>query len=325
MNQRKSNFELLRIVAMFLIVLYHLISYFIVPIDDTPIYKAIQIPLHIGVILFVLISGYFKIRPSLKGLVSFMLPIIVYYIGGNLIFHLYKGNISEIDINQFLFLSQSPYWFIRTYLYLYLLSPILNIYIQEENKRLYLLSTLGFIALYMGMTKGDPSLSDGKNIVNFCFLYVLGNTINYFRFNSKIRKRTLLFSWGLINIILVTTFIYSPTYISKIIWNFSFPYNSPLLIVNSILIFLFFFKLNLQNNKINTLSTSVFSIYLIHQHPCILYGVIQPIVKHIYSTANPKIELWIALVVITLIIMGASILLDKIYKRFQDIIIKKIS
>ena len=47
---RNSAIELLRLLAMFMIVYYHLILFFIEPIDANPIYKAIQIPFHIGVI-----------------------------------------------------------------------------------------------------------------------------------------------------------------------------------------------------------------------------------------------------------------------------------
>ena len=64
---RNSAIELVRILAMFMIVYYHFILFFIEPIDTNPIYKAIQIPLHIGVILFVLISGYFGIKPTFRG------------------------------------------------------------------------------------------------------------------------------------------------------------------------------------------------------------------------------------------------------------------
>lgn len=56
---RKSNFECLRLFAMFCIVLYHCYLLYVYDESSLIIHKAIQIPLHIGVILFLLISGYF--------------------------------------------------------------------------------------------------------------------------------------------------------------------------------------------------------------------------------------------------------------------------
>lgn len=44
------------------------------------IYQGIQIPLHIGVILFVLISGYFGIKRSFKGLIRLLTMTAIYYV-----------------------------------------------------------------------------------------------------------------------------------------------------------------------------------------------------------------------------------------------------
>lgn len=58
-NVRESQFELLRIVAQWCIVFYHLFMDYTIHLQEQyPIYLGIQIPLHIGVLLFVLISGY---------------------------------------------------------------------------------------------------------------------------------------------------------------------------------------------------------------------------------------------------------------------------
>lgn len=88
---RNSAIELLRLLAMFMIVYYHLILFFIEPIDSNPIYKAIQIPLHIGVILFVLISGYFGIRPSYRGFFKILCIVAVYFLPLRL-WYVYKMN-----------------------------------------------------------------------------------------------------------------------------------------------------------------------------------------------------------------------------------------
>lgn len=68
LKTRESNFELLRLVAMFCIVFYHLLLHYVVPAQgDGSVFYALWLPLHIGVPLFVFISGYFGIRPSLAG------------------------------------------------------------------------------------------------------------------------------------------------------------------------------------------------------------------------------------------------------------------
>ena len=69
MKERQSNIELLRCFAMLCIIVYHLLIFVVSPLHyGESLYQALQIPLHIGVPLFVLISGYFGIRFSLRGL-----------------------------------------------------------------------------------------------------------------------------------------------------------------------------------------------------------------------------------------------------------------
>ena len=68
-KNRQSNMELLRIFSMLCIVVYHI---FLFGLDahhpEEPLYKSLQIPFHVGVPIFVMISGYFGIRFSLRGL-----------------------------------------------------------------------------------------------------------------------------------------------------------------------------------------------------------------------------------------------------------------
>lgn len=80
-TERNSIFELIRIIAMFMIVIYHLYMIFVSPYHPTePFYRGIQIPLHIGVILFVLISGYFGIKCTIKGFVKLITMVVIYFL-----------------------------------------------------------------------------------------------------------------------------------------------------------------------------------------------------------------------------------------------------
>jgi len=80
MKERESSFELIRILAQFFIVFYHIFLFFIYPVTQNPYHKAIWLPLHIGVVLFVLISGYFGIKSSVKGFIKLVLTMAVLYI-----------------------------------------------------------------------------------------------------------------------------------------------------------------------------------------------------------------------------------------------------
>lgn len=78
---RDSNFELLRVIAMFFIILYHIIMFHVVKIyPDTPFWIAVQYPLHIAVVLFVLISGYYGMRLKVKSVIHLIMLVFIYHI-----------------------------------------------------------------------------------------------------------------------------------------------------------------------------------------------------------------------------------------------------
>ena len=91
-SHRESQFELLRIIAQWMIVVFHLLLMFTKSYQvNHPIYQGIQIPLHIGVILFVLISGYFGIKRSFIGMVRLLTMTAVYCVPITLITNGFGG------------------------------------------------------------------------------------------------------------------------------------------------------------------------------------------------------------------------------------------
>lgn len=79
-KERDSNFELLRLLAMWFILIYHFVSFFVAKSDGSPLFRAVQMPLHVAVICFVLISGYYHIKTSLRGLCKLLFPLIIIYL-----------------------------------------------------------------------------------------------------------------------------------------------------------------------------------------------------------------------------------------------------
>ena len=76
-SERLSNFEALRLLSMFLIVFYHLLLRFYHAYPAYEMVRALWIPLHVGVVCFVLISGYFRVKPSSRGLLLLLSMLLV--------------------------------------------------------------------------------------------------------------------------------------------------------------------------------------------------------------------------------------------------------
>lgn len=288
---RQSNFELLRIMSMFMIIFYHLIFFIVSRANpDIPFWHSFQLCLHIGVILFVLVSGYFGINASTKGLVRLLLMGFVYYVPIVLIDNLVlKDGLSTAEkwklvIPSFQFVSKSPYWFLRTYLWLYLLSPMVNKFLDDSPKNKWtLLIISGLISLYVGYNGADGSVTDGKNIINFFFLYTLGRILrDSYGVWSKWKAWWIATAFLALNVLLVVSHVhFDGTWFSTTLWQLAYPYNSPILIANAVLAFFLIGKLDFQSKAVNWVASSTFAMYLIHRNPVVLERVLRPTVMSI--------------------------------------------
>ena len=140
MTQRKSNIELLRIFAMLLVLMLHANYYALGGVeiinDITSFLKVLSEQLCvIAVNVFVLISGWFGIKPSLKGGISILFQVYFYHL---LICVILMCFGREVPLSQFLvgLYFGKPYWFVIAYLILYALAPILNIFIENASAKL---------------------------------------------------------------------------------------------------------------------------------------------------------------------------------------------
>ena len=267
--KRQSNMELLRCFAMLCIILYHMLCFVVSPMNpNNVLYKAMWMPLHIGVPLFVMISGYFGIRFSLRGLMRFCSKVYIYIVPISIIFSVFicHEGIKTILKQLFIFgYGFNEHWYLNVYLYLFLFSPIINKYLEKSTfiQRIYILVILFFMSIYVGNIKAnDWNLIDGKNITNFIFLYVIGNTIRKMHHRiENISSLKLIVGIFLLNFMMVISYIYLPS-ISNRIWTYGFSYCGPLLIINSILVFLLFCKLNFHSRFTNWAAGGIFACYL---------------------------------------------------------------
>ena len=141
---RQSNIELLRVVAMLMIIMSH-VQYAIYGYDSSnynKIFLSFFVSMgQIGVILFILISGYFLCvkKFNVKNYLRLYLEcvfygLILYFIGYNLKYT-YVGFVVEV----FFPITSSQYWFLALYFVFYLLSPFINFVINKINKNTHLL------------------------------------------------------------------------------------------------------------------------------------------------------------------------------------------
>lgn len=318
-TKRESSFELIRLLAQFMIVLYHIYLFFIYPTYEEPFSKALWLPLHIGVPLFVFISGYFGIKVSGRGLFNLLGRMLVYTVPLSLVYVAVNpewGGVKNL-VKSLLFVSNTPHWFMRTYLCLYLFAPVINEYIANVTvkKRIYLLLSLSFISIYMGtLSVIDPALHDGKNLANFILLYLIGNTLRAYADKWKsIKMKKLVAAYILLNLALFIGYgLLQETIIGKAIFRLSYPYNSPVLLINAILFFMIIGKLTFKSDVVNYLASSSLAIYLLPGATIILFGMIGPMMLEIKSMISNQCLFFFCAIGVTILIMFVSILVDKL-------------
>lgn len=270
---------------------------------EYPIFKSLYTLTHVGVIIFVLISGYFGIKPSVKGLLSIYLSMVFYnvllFLGWVFVGHNHP-NISDYVKVFMPFSHSAPWlWFMKTYILLYLISPLLNkardfriekTYNTEQQKdsdsliirvkksisynnmggNIMILCILGFVVFYFGWLNKNSDLYDGRNVVEFAFLYLLGGFFRHRVIVTDVDRKSLrrkfllavLFTYLLVGLILYSS---SGILLDLARWVFH-PYSSPGLILMASLLFLYFTTLEIQSKSINWMAGSTLAVYLVHEN-----------------------------------------------------------
>jgi surface polysaccharide O-acyltransferase-like enzyme len=289
-KERESNFELLRILAIIGIIGSHFLGHggilFATNLNQPNFYFAniFESFFNVSVNCFILISGYFSIKVKFKRLLELELQILFYSFSIAIIFwalHIVKFSIKELILSMIPMLSMR-WWFITIYVALVLLSPFLNIFIDNITRHQHLkLLILLFLLFPVYSTIFSSSLDNslGFGIINFMFLYLIGSYIK--RYNVKwSNKKSLLF------FIISTLFIFLGTIILSIksgkFNNHFYSYNNIFILTQGISLFLLFKNFKFYSIIINKISPFVFGVYLLDDHTYIR----NYIYKNIFYTAK---------------------------------------
>lgn len=91
----------------------------------------------VAVDVFVLISGWFSIKPKTKSICSFLFQIAFLQILSYAVF-VSAGFVefSKESFKDLMMLKPFQGWFIKAYLLLYIISPVLNTFVENASKRI---------------------------------------------------------------------------------------------------------------------------------------------------------------------------------------------
>lgn len=243
---------------------------------------------------FVLLTGYYQVqsRFKIKKVINILILMLFYRIFC-LIIAINLNWIQYVGIKDLILkivpLSNFSYWYLNVYVVLYLISPYLNIFVNNTSKKKYgifLIILFIFCSIITRTTMQEfIANEDGYSLIHFIFMYLVGGylrkydgTINFKVLNKRIttmdKSNIFLIIYFIIGIIkFLLNYLGTNNNILLEFVNvrlkYSFDrliYDDPLVILQSISYFLFFKNLKIKSRIINALSLATNEVYLFHMN-----------------------------------------------------------
>lgn len=282
-RKRNSNIEMVRIVSMMLILFFHggrtvsaieSESWFVrIFIKGTTVWGCL------GVWLFVIVGAWFLVDKEFdfKKVISLLIQTytwILMYLLIYLIYNCVYMNFGIIETIKPVIMSiiknikiPEHYWFIRTYIFMLLISPFLNMLFESFEKRQIekLLFVFSFILIFAQYE--NSAITD---IFSFSYAYVLVGYLKKFvseDITRKMGRKTLCFVvFLIISIVKICFHIWNSNFIVVEFWGAITGRHSIILLVFALSIFFnVVYKKPTCNRLVNNIASCTLGVYLFHE------------------------------------------------------------
>lgn len=329
-KRRDSNIELLRIVSMFLVLVAHACytslgapsqEEVITNYGSSFLRGACESFSEICVNVFVLISGWYGIRVKAIRFVGLIfqvlfISIILYVLLLSIGFTETMNTSKWIELLLF---KCGTYWFIRSYIILYIFAPILNTftdYCTKYQLKRFLVAFYVLQTVY-GFYNSGGWFSSGYSPLSFMGLYLLARYIRlYPNKYIKFHPRTDFALYIMFSLFTVFCSL-SLTYLFGKGGTILFQYSSPLVIISSLYFFLFFTKFSFSSRFINCVSSSCFAVYIFHCSPFLFHSYYTEVI-HNWFEQETTFPFFVNTTMLILIYFTLAVFFDKVRLLFWE-------
>jgi len=282
-----SGIDYLRIVLMLMIVLHHATVY------GTGLYNADKFSLQnifavvinsfaiVGVNCFFLISGYLRIRCSIKKILRLHILLIFYGTGIYITFCLLGLiSIDWVILVKSLVFPELFYWFMMVYFIVLLFSKPINRLLDSLDVKSYVFYLILFMLIELiGLITDSRIIGNnrGYSIQHGLFMYSLGFFWSKYRAKKlRVKPIVLYMMIGSINAIMALGMIR----VGRTEWLTGiFAYSNPLIIIEALAFFELFVNLKYREcATIHEIAASTLPVYIITDHIGIQKVIFIPIV-----------------------------------------------
>lgn len=293
-SKREANYELLRIIAMFMVVVMHYLNHTgaLLTLGESADSKRmigtlLEAFCIVAVNVYILISGYFLVESGFKIKRIFVLICQVLFYAiliplimmGTGMFRI--GNeVGVYRVIQYIFpIGTEHYWFATSYVLLYLFTPILNIAVKNMSQKQLGITLTGLLVLFSGIKSLVPIqfVTDrfGYDFGWFLCVYLTAAYIRLYGIHMLAKKRAawityVLCSMLIFGMVCVSFYLNTKMGILGYFFTVPFHYNFVLCLIGAIALFYAFGNLKIPKGKcadiICRLSPYTFGVYLFHEH-----------------------------------------------------------
>ncbi|NLL78193.1 MAG: acyltransferase family protein [Clostridiales bacterium] len=292
-SKRQANYELLRIIAMLMVVTLHYLNHtgaLLVLGGSADAKRIIGTLLEsfciVAVNVYVLISGYFLVEAGFK--IKRVLILICQVLFYAMIIPLVMLGSGAVDISdggiyewiRYIFpIGTEHYWFATSYVILYLFTPVLNLAVKNMNKRQLQITLAGLLIFFCGIKSIVPVqlVTDrfGYDFGWFLCVYLLAAYIRLYGLKTFSTGRCAWLVYvgcalAIFAIVCGFYFINRKTGAFAYYFEVPFHYNYILCLAAAVALFYAFGYVNIPEGKaasiIRGISPLTFGVYLFHEH-----------------------------------------------------------
>ncbi|MDE7287773.1 MAG: acyltransferase [Lachnospiraceae bacterium] len=291
-GRRMANYELLRILAMVMVVVMHFLAHGdYLPALDAPldgirmIGGLLEAFCLVAVNTYVFISGYFGVKSTFKPGKAIALLCQIWFYALLLLAVLFLLGVPTAvqkqgiyGLVQYLFpIETEHYWFATSYFMLYLLSPALNAAARNLTRRQFQITIGGLLILFSGIKSISPIAFAfdryGYDLSWFICVYLTAAYLGLYGWDFLEKKGWIVY----VGSCLAGFFINLSTWFLSQRWDsfgyyFTVPfhYNFIFCLTGAIGLFFGFSRISIKEGKashaIRKMGSLCFGVYLLHEH-----------------------------------------------------------
>lgn len=337
-KNRKSGIELLKVLALFGIVMCHTYTSFSLAIDEksgvaffdeyylsTIEYFIFQIVITFGylgnMIFFVCTSWFLCDQKESKrekiiyiiicAIIISIIYIIIDYLGG--------GEITAFDIFKAITpISSQLYWYMTAYVMMYFIFPYLNnLFVSISKKEHFVLAIFVFTIYYLISYFTNRELFFTSKIIDFISAYIIVSYIKKYHYEicDNIRINTMIF---IITSLAFYTLIFINFAIVPIELEWHKMYN-PFFLIMSFSALNIVRKINFKSSLINTVSAMSMFIYMFHASYYFNINIIDKlssIILNDYGLNYIVPKIFLTSLIVFILAFSMSLLFNLLFRKF---------